>query len=396
MAIIKFVNTKPSLKNLIKYVSNVKKTEFISGKDCMAISCYEEMITIKKLYKKEDGRQQLHLIQSFDIKDKVEAKVAHNIGMELAKYFKGHQVLVATHTDKEHIHNHLVINSVNFENGKKINLSKKDLEKIKDYSNKLCKENGLSVIETKSKVKDIKQNEYRVALKGESWKFKLINAIDYSMEHSKNKYQFIEQMNRLGYGVTWSRDRKYITYTTPENMKCRDIRLHETKYLKEEMEKYYGRFKEQKFNSNDREQIYSNKGRYFGTYFEQNGREFVFGNNNGKRHLGENKVNRYDQNKRIYYRKIRNKVTKDDSRKIEYERGKDSKENKNNIFTIRNNNSINYNSIYTLFSQIGAVGKRKEKPIIRGWKKSLSKQAMKEYAIKKSNASSFNWGEEIE
>ncbi len=112
--------------------------------------------------------------------------------------------------------------------------------------------------------------------------------------------------------------------------------------------------------------------------------------------MGENKVNRYDQNKRIYYRKIRNKITKDDSRKIEYERGKDSKENKNNISTIRNNNSINYNSIYTLFGQIGAVGKRKDIPIIRGWKKSLSKQAMKEYAIKKSNASSFNWEEEME
>lgn len=249
MAIIKFVNTKPSLKKLIEYVSNVEKTGYISGKDCMAISCYEEMIATKMLYKKEDGRQQLHLIQSFDIKDKVEPKLAHDIGMELAKYFKGHQVLVATHTDKKHIHNHLVINSVNFENGKKINLSKKDLEKIKEYSNKLCKEKDLSVIETKSKVKDFKQNEYRVALKGESWKFKLINAIDYSMERSRNKYQFIDQMNRLGYGVNWSKNRKHITYITPENMKCRDIRLHETKYLKEEMEKYYGRFKEQKFNT---------------------------------------------------------------------------------------------------------------------------------------------------
>lgn len=394
MAIIKFVNTKPSLKKLIEYVSNVEKTEHISGKDCMAISCYEEMIATKKLYKKEDGRQQLHLIQSFDIKDKVEAKVAHDIGMELAKYFKGHQVLVATHTDKEHMHNHLVINSVNFENGKKINLSKKDLDKIKEYSNKLCKEKELSVIEIKSKVKDFKQNEYRVALKGQSWKFKLINAIDYSMEHSKNKYQFIEQMNSLGYGVTWSKDRKYITYITPENMKCRDIRLHEAKYLKEEMEKYYGRFKEQKFNTNDREQIYSNKGRYSGIHIGQDGREFAFSNSNGERHLGENKVNRYDKNKRIYYRKIRNKIAKDDTRKAKYERGEATKENKNNISTSRSNNSINYSPIYTLLGQIGSFGGRKNNPVIKGWKKNLSKQAMKEYAKKKANSSMFNWDEE--
>lgn len=396
MAIIKFANTKPSLKKLIEYVSNVEKTGYISGKDCMAISCYEEMIATKMLYKKEDGRQQLHLIQSFDIKDKVEPKLAHDIGMELAKYFKGHQVLVATHTDKEHIHNHLVINSVNFENGKKINLSKKDLEKIKEYSNKLCKEKDLSVIETKSKVKDFKQNEYRVALKGESWKFKLINAIDYSMERSRNKYQFIDQMNRLGYGVNWSKNRKHITYITPENMKCRDIRLHETKYLKEEMEKYYRRFKEQKFNTNDREQIYSNKGRHSRTYIGQDGREFVFGNVNGKRHLGKDKVNRYDKNERIYYRKIRNKITKDGARKTEYERGENSKENKNDILTSRSNNSINNSSIYTLLGQIGSFGGRKNTPVIKGWKKNLSKQAMKEYAKNKANSSMFNWEEEME
>ena len=397
MAIIKFVNTKPSLKKLIEYVSNVDKVDYISGKDCMAISCYEEMIATKRLYKKEDGRQQLHLIQSFDIKDKVEPKIAHNIGMKLVERFEGHQVLVATHTDKEHIHNHIVINSVNFENGKKINLSKKDLEKIKEYSNKLCKENGLSVIETKSKVKDFKQNEYRVALKGESWKYRLINAIDYSMENSRNKYQFIDQMNQLGYGVTWSKDRKYITYITPENMKCRDIRLHETKYLKEEMEKYYGRFKEQKFNTDDREQIYSNKRRYFGTRIGQDGTKFIFDNSNGKRYLGENKVNRYDEKQRIYYRKIRNKFTKDGARKIEYERGKTSKENKNNLFTSRSNNIINHSSIYTLLGQIGSFSGRKNTPIIKGWRKNLSKQAMKEYAKKKANSSMFNWDvEEME
>lgn len=131
-------------------------------------------------------------------------------------------------------------------------------------------------------------------------------------------------------------------------------------------------------------------------YIGQDGREFVFGNVNGKRHLGEDKVNRYDKNERIYYRKIRNKITKDDARKTEYERGENSKENKNNILTSRNNNSINYSSIYTLLGQIGSFGGRKNIPVIKGWKKNLSKQAMKEYAKKKANSSMFNWEEEME
>lgn len=169
---------------------------------------------------------------------------------------------------------------------------------------------------------------------------------------------------------------------------------HETKYLKEEMEKYYGRFKEQKFNTNDREQIYSNKGRYSGIHIGQDGREFAFSNSNGERYLGENKGNRYDKNKRIYYRKIRNKIAKNGARKAKYERGETTKENKNNIFTSRSNNSINYCPIYTLLGQIGSFGGRKNVPIIKGWKKNLSKQAMKEYAKKKANSSMFNWDEE--
>ena len=110
--------------------------------------------------------------------------------------------------------------------------------------------------------------------------------------------------------------------------------------------------------------------------------------------MGENKVNRYDKNKRIYYRKIRNKIAKDGTRKAKYERGENTKENKNNIFTSRSNNSIKYCPIYTLLGQIGSFGGRKNNPVIKGWKKNLSKQVMKEYAKKKANSSMFNWDEE--
>ena len=82
--------------------------------------------------------------------------------------------------------------------------------------------------------------EYRAAIKGDSWKFKLMNAIDQAMEVSNTKGDFIANMERMGYGVKWIDHYKYITYTTPECQRCRDNRLHDEKYLKERMEVHYG------------------------------------------------------------------------------------------------------------------------------------------------------------
>ena len=228
MAIIEAISSKANIKRIIRYVTQDKKTNvnLISGKDCMAESCLEEMLYTKNLYHKNSARQYIHIIQSFDPKDNLSAEQVHNVGIKLANTFNGFQVLIATHIDKNHLHNHLVINSVSFENGYKIQMSKKDLQYIKDYSDKLCLEIGASVIPKKEKTNYIKRNEYRVAEQGKSWKFKLINAIDLSLAESSNKEQFIKSMNKLGYEVNWTDTRKYITYTTPEGYKCRDNKLN--------------------------------------------------------------------------------------------------------------------------------------------------------------------------
>ena len=221
MAIIKFTNSKAELKTIIDYVTRTDKTNanLITGKDCVANSCLEEMKTVKEFYNKNGGRQYIHIVQSFSPKDVLNFQKAHEIGIKFANYFQGFQVLVATHTDREHIHNHLIINSVNFENGKKFNQSKNDMQKVKDYSDKLCKDAGLEIIEKKKYQGIYNKNEYQVALKGQSWKMKLANAIDYSLEKSKNKTEFFKNMNKLGYQVLWTKKRKYITYTTPEGMR---------------------------------------------------------------------------------------------------------------------------------------------------------------------------------
>lgn len=242
MAIIKFINNKNSLKKTIDYICKEEKTnnKLITGKDCTSENAYEEMMTVKNMYGKLGGREKLHLIQSFNPEDNLTYETAHEIAIKMAnEFFNGFQVVVATHQDTEHIHSHFVVNSVNFETGKKIQFSQKDLERLKQYSNKLCMQYGLSVTQESSKVDDIKINEYKAKQKGISWKETLEKNIDLAMEKATNKHEFFKIMNSLGYKVTWTKERKNITYTTPSGYKCRDRKLHNEKYLKENMEKYF-------------------------------------------------------------------------------------------------------------------------------------------------------------
>lgn len=421
MAIIKFTNSKAELKTIINYVTRKDKTNtyLITGKDCIATSCLEEMKTIKKLYNKNGGRQYIHIIQSFSPKDELDFQKAHEIGINLANYFEGFQVLVATHIDREHIHNHLIINSVNLENGKKFNQSKKDMQKVKDYSDKLCKEAGLRIIRKKKYQGIYNKNEYQIALKGLSWKLKLSNAIDYSLEKSKNKTEFFNNMNKLGYKVLWTKNRKYITYTTPEGMKCRDNRLNDKKYLKEEMENAInGGIKEEKSNRYSRRttnntntnnnEIYATRSRYCSRNdnLEQTGdRRYKRNKDNFEKEQAGNteyytkftrKIDRksrnedYRKNERIYTSRAKNQETKCGI------------QNKNNFYSgsYRNysrmdNNSITLISI-NILANMAKINNIRHLPKIKGWKKNLSKQAIKEWYLKNKNSSSFKWFENEE
>lgn len=241
MAIIKFINNKIGLKKTLDYICKEEKTDkkLISGKDCIPETAYEEMMTVKQMYKKLEGREKIHFVQSFSPTDKLTYRQAHEIGLKMAEYFKGFQVVVATHIDRKHIHNHIVLNTVNFETGLKFHQSKLDLQKIKDYSNQICKEYGLSIIDHKSKVADIKINEYQAKIKGISWKQILAEDIDKVMDIANNKYEFFRGMNELGYKVNWSKEKLSIIYTTPTGYKCSDKKLHQEKYLRENMEQYF-------------------------------------------------------------------------------------------------------------------------------------------------------------
>lgn len=230
MAIIKFTSGKINPRTVINYVCNKEKTtdKLISGKDCMPESCEYEFAEVKKAFGKTDGRTYYHMIQSFSPDDRITPEQAHEVGLQMAELFEGYQVLVVTHTNKAHIHNHLVINSVNFENGKKLTISNQELERIKNYSNSICLQNGWDVTEAKTR-----RN------RNPKWKQIIIEDALTAMAESYSMDEYISKLKELGIYVSYNPDYKYMTYSDAEGHKCRDAKLFDERLLKKNLEIYF-------------------------------------------------------------------------------------------------------------------------------------------------------------
>ena len=178
-----------------------------------------------------------HMVQSFPKGAAVDPRQAHEAARRLAEYFDGCEMLVCTHVDREHIHSHCVINSVNFETGKKLHMAKAQIQELMRRNDAICLEMGLPVFDAPTQqARGMSGAEYHTALKGQSWKLRLMNTIDACMKYAADKDAFVSLMESEGYAVRWESGRKYITYTTPDGMKCRDNKLHEEKYCQEAME----------------------------------------------------------------------------------------------------------------------------------------------------------------
>ena len=119
MAIVKAKAGKGSLSDVFNYVLDKEKTDdtLISSKDCMAETAQKEFELTKHRFGKTDGRTYFHIVQSFSPDDDLTPETAHEIGLKFAEYFPGFQIVVATHVNTNAIHNHLIMNSVNYENG---------------------------------------------------------------------------------------------------------------------------------------------------------------------------------------------------------------------------------------------------------------------------------------
>ena len=248
MAIVHFVNYKrgtqsrAAMRGVMLYVMQEKKTAWegvplVSGINCQPQSVYDDFINTKLLYHKDGGVMFYHMVQSFPKGAAVDPRQAHEAARRLAEYFDGCEVLVCTHVDREHIHSHCVINSVNFETGKKLHMAKEQIQELMRRNDAICQEMGLPVFETPiQKARGMSGAEYHTALKGQSWKLRLMNTIDECMKYAADRDAFVSLMESEGYAVCWESSRKYITYTTPDGLKCRDSKLHEEKYCKEAME----------------------------------------------------------------------------------------------------------------------------------------------------------------
>ena len=248
IAIIHFVNYKrgtqsrAAMRGVMLYVMQEKKTAWdgvplVSGINCQPQSVYDDFLNTKLLYHKDGGLMFYHMVQSFPKGAAVDPRQAHEAARRLAEYFDGCEVLVCTHVDREHIHSHCVINSVNFETGKKLHMAKEQIQELMRRNDAICLEMGLPVFEpTTQQARGMSGAEYHTALKGQSWKLRLMNTIDACMKYAADKDAFVSLMASEGYAVRWESGRKYITYTTPDGLKCRNSKLHEEKYCKEAME----------------------------------------------------------------------------------------------------------------------------------------------------------------
>lgn len=253
MAIVHFVNYKKpqtvsSMLYVLRYTMRDKKTvaddgkKYVTGINCTPQSAYTEFNNTKRLHGKSDGRLFYHFVQSFSVDENISPQTAHEIALRFAEEtekFSGFEIVVSTHCDRDHIHSHFVMNSVNSDTGKKFNITEREIEMLMQASDNICREYGLSVIEPKPKserAKPMSDREYRSAVKGESWKIQLEAVISNAMKTAASREHFIWLLESEGYKVKWTDARKNITYTTPDGKLCRDSKLHLQKFLKENME----------------------------------------------------------------------------------------------------------------------------------------------------------------
>ena len=243
----KGTQTRSCMKSVMRYVAQTSKTlwngqQLVSGIGCQPETAFDEFLSTKLLHYKDDGVMFSHMVQSFPKGAAIDSRTAHEAARQLAGYFEGCEVLVCTHTDREHIHSHCIINSVNFETGRKVHMADEQIQELRIRNDQICEELGLPKFQRddQRQSRGMSNAEYYPADRGESWKFELMRVIDDCMRCAGNREEFLILLRSEGYDATWTDSRKNITYVTPDGRKCRDSKLHMEKYLKENMEAEFG------------------------------------------------------------------------------------------------------------------------------------------------------------
>lgn len=205
------------LRDVMDYATQDYKTErqhYVSGINCAPEIARDEMQMVKQQYDKEGGIIAYHGYQSF-APGEVTPEQAHEIGVELAQRLWGDrfQVVVATHLDREHIHNHFVLNSVSFLDGKKYNDCKATYTLMRQTSDQLCREHGLSVIENPEQGRTMSRDTWEAEQEGKpTWYGQIRQDVDSCITRSFLFEHFIANLKKQGYEVKTG---KYIAVRPP-------------------------------------------------------------------------------------------------------------------------------------------------------------------------------------
>lgn len=246
MPLFKCSASKARPKNGIRYITDPKKAAFVSAKNLFDDEDYAKQFeeTAKRFGKGEkfDERKYYHFKLSCARKDNVTPRRAHDFAEKIAEaFFKNYECVIATHTDTETVHSHIIVNAVDPITGKKLQFSKAEYAAMKDEVNRIGKEHGYTETDFRKRSKNSRTPiEKKIILKGgTSWKEELREVIAEGIKNSKTPEEFKEYLDKC-YGVKITRDGKDYSYLHPEKQKpVRGAKLGEN-YTKTEIIKRIG------------------------------------------------------------------------------------------------------------------------------------------------------------
>lgn len=216
------------ISTILEYADDVRKTEehhFTTGINCRKEFAKEDFAETKNRFGLQGGIVAIHGYQSFEEED-ISPQLAHEIGVKLAKELWGDrfEVIVATHTNASHVHNHFVINSSSFKDGKRFHMCTDRYYEMRAVSDRLCREHNLSVIENPNG-KSVNPYLYKLEKEGEPTRYEVARAgLDEAIGRSLTIEELKYELKEMGYKCQFSPNRKYWTVTLPGWEKA--IRLH--------------------------------------------------------------------------------------------------------------------------------------------------------------------------
>ena len=215
MAIVKTISpkikTQAHLCEALAYIADKDKASDVYYHRCQNCNGIEQLArdfeSTRIACNQNKGILAAHIVQSFSPEDNLTAEAAHKIGIQtISKCFPDFQVVMATHTDREHLHNHFIINSVSVLDNKKFLDNMKVLNQIRKVSDELCYKNDLSVIESDNVTKyaPLDQATLNAAKQGRSWKIQLVKDLDTALKTCHGKNEFVRYFESHGYEIKFT------------------------------------------------------------------------------------------------------------------------------------------------------------------------------------------------